>query len=90
MNEVYKIVKKIPRGKTTTYGKIAKQLNISPRLVGRILHLNPDPKNIPCHRVVDRNGNVAANYAFGGARKQKELLIREGVKLKNAWQVELS
>lgn len=82
-DEVYKIVSKIPKGKVTTYGTIAKQLKISPRIVGRALHQNPDPKNIPCHRVVDRTGRIAESYAFGGWKKQREKLIAEGIKFKN-------
>lgn len=68
--EVYKLVKKIPEGKVSTYGQISKELGsknyelrIDARIVGWILHQNKDP-NVPCHRVVDRNGRLAPN--FGG------------------------
>lgn len=82
-----------------TYGELAEQLknkktkelkNITPRTVGWVLHNNPDPVNIPCHRVVDRNGKLAQNYAFGGWRKQRELLLKEGVKFKDQWHVDLN
>lgn len=68
---VYEIVEKIPPGKVTTYGAIAKILNISPRVVGFALHENPDGQAIPCHRVVNKDGRVAPGYAFGGPGVQK-------------------
>jgi len=77
---VYKQVKRIPKGKVTTYGAIAKKVGISnPRVVGYALHVNKDPDNIPCHRVVNRFGEVAKGYAFGGTGIQKQLLEKEGV-----------
>jgi len=78
--KVYKLLTKVPKGKVVTYGQVAKFLGMkSPRLVGRILHFNKDPKNIPCHRVVFADGKLSSNYAFGGMRKQKEKLSKEGV-----------
>lgn len=88
-DEVYKLVRQIPKGKVTTYGAIAKKLNISPRVVGYILHLNPNGKETPCHRVVNRQGRVAPGYAFGGEGKQKELLEKEGVIFKDEKHVDL-
>ncbi len=87
--KVYELVRKIPKGKVTTYGEIAKQLDISPRVVGNILHMNPDQTKTPCHRVVDRNGRVAPGYAFGGKDIQKKLLEEEGVLFKDATHVNL-
>ena len=83
MNPVYEIIKNIPKGKVTTYGSIGIKLNISPRLVGRILHNNPDPDKYPCHRVVRSNGTIAEGFAFGGESAQIERLISEGVEIKN-------
>ena len=79
-NEVYKIVSKIPKGKVKTYGEIAKLVGTSPRAVGQILHKNKNPKKVPCHRVVFVNGSLSKNYAFGGIKKQKELLLNEKIK----------
>lgn len=78
--EVYELIKNIPVGKVATYGQISKRLKIpSPRIVGRILHQNKDPKNIPCHRVVFSDGNLSFSYAFGGLQSQKDKLKKEGV-----------
>jgi O-6-methylguanine DNA methyltransferase len=78
---VYEFLKPIPRGKVVTYGQIAcflgnKHLS---RVVGNILHKNPDPANIPCHRVVNARGEVSQAYAFGGAEAQRRRLEAEGV-----------
>lgn len=79
-DKVYAEVKKIPRGQTTTYGEIAKRVGTTSKVVGFALHRNPDPKNIPCHRVIFKDGRLSPSYAFGGKEKQKERLVAEGVK----------
>jgi len=86
---VYQMVREIPKGKVTTYGKIAKTLGIGPRQVGQILHVNPHPPSpfvsgrssleVPCHRVVRSDGRIAEGYAFGGEFKQRERLKKEGI-----------
>lgn len=81
--EIYKIVMKIPYGKVATYGQIA-TLCGNPyyaRAVGNALHKNPNPQKIPCYRVVNSNGKLTENFAFGGLRVQSDLLISEGIEL---------
>lgn len=80
-NKIYDIVKQIPKGKVSTYGIIA-QLAGNPRwarVVGYALHVNPSPEEIPCHRVVNRKGELSGSFAFGGLDVQRELLEKEGV-----------
>lgn len=77
--KVYQIVRNIPAGKVTTYGRIAKKLGIGPRQVGQVLHKNPDGDLTPCHRVIKSDGSVASGYAFGGHFKQREKLEKEGI-----------
>ena len=80
-DEVYAVVAKIPSGRVTTYGEIAKKIGMkNPRVVGYALHSNPDPDNIPCHRVVNIKGELAGGFAFGGKDTQRKLLEHEGVK----------
>lgn len=82
--KVFRIVKKIPKGKVLTYGMVAKLAGVkNPRLVGSILHKNIDPEHIPCHRVVNSQGRVASSYAFGGAKAHAARLRKEGVKVVN-------
>lgn len=80
-DKIYDIVKKIPSEKVATYGQIALYAGNKrwSQVVGFALHSNPDPENIPCHRVVNRFGEVSKAFAFGGENKQRELLETEGV-----------
>lgn len=78
---IYSLVSQIPSGKVVTYGQVAKILGISDsRVIGWALHGNKDPK-VFCHRVVNKKGELASGYVFGGPEKQKERLVTEGVKL---------
>ncbi|HKC04386.1 MAG TPA: MGMT family protein [Patescibacteria group bacterium] len=87
---VYKIVRKIPEGKVMTYGAIAEALGTKDaRRVGQALHANPDPEDVPCHRVVNKDGRLAPGYAFGGPNEQKNKLIAEGVVFSSPDHVDL-
>ena len=89
--QVYEFVRNIPRGKVATYGQIALHLgnrNFA-RVVGNILHNNPEPEHIPCHRVVNAQGLLSRAYAFGGIEAQRCLLESEGVVFKNNQVVDL-
>lgn len=103
---VYEIVKMVPVGKVTTYGNIALRLsldsardkrsgpfgsriNISPRTIGWALHANCDP-NVPCHRVVNKDGRLAPGYTFGGPNEQRNRLLAEGVTFLDKAHVDLS
>ena len=93
--KVYEIVKLIPKGKVTTYGQITLRLRsgsatrITPRLVGWVLHANKST-DVPCHRVVNRNGRIAKSYAFGGAVEQRKRLKAEGVEFVDKMHVDLA
>lgn len=79
---IYEIVKQIPPGCVASYGQVARLVG-NPRLsrvVGYALHVNPNPQEIPCHRVVNRFGGLAAAFAFGGEQRQKTLLSAEGIR----------
>ena len=83
--EVYEFLRIIPKGKVVTYGQIAEYLGNKKlaRVVGNILHNNPDEYKYPCYKVVDSKGNLSKNFAFGGIEKQKEKLEKEGIIVKN-------
>ena len=90
-NKIYKTVKKIPYGKVATYGQVA-LLSGNPRwarVVGYALHVNPDPDKIPCYRVVNRNGEVAKSFAFGGGDAQRKLLEMEGIEFDENNRIDL-
>ena len=80
-DKIYDAVKRIPYGKVATYAQIGTMCG-NPhyaRAVGNALHNNPNPQEIPCYRVVNRNGALSNNFAFGGINAQSELLKAEGV-----------
>lgn len=86
-DKIYAVVKQIPRGKVTTYGRVAAMAG-NPhwsQIVGYALHVNPDPKNIPCYRVVNKEGKLSGAFAFGGENAQAALLESEGVEVKDGY-----
>lgn len=83
--KAYEFLKTIPKGKVVTYGQIAEYLGNKrlARVVGNILHSNPDGDKYPCYKVVDSKGNLSKGYAFGGIERQKERLENDGITVKN-------
>lgn len=79
--EVYNVVRNIPKGFVMNYGMVAEFAGNKrmARQVGYALHCNPDQNNIPCHRVVMRDGSLAEGFAFGGKEGQRKLLEAEGI-----------
>ena len=89
--KIYEVVRSIPKGKVATYGQVA-FLAGNPRwarVVGYALHNNPEPGEIPCHRVVNRDGRVAPGFAFGGPGIQRAMLEAEGVSFIDEERVDL-
>ena len=80
--KVWGLLKRIPKGKVTTYRLIAKALDSRGyRAVGNACHRNPYAPVVPCHRVVRSDGSLGG---FGGGQRQKRLLLKkEGVAIKN-------
>jgi methylated-DNA-[protein]-cysteine S-methyltransferase len=78
----YTLLKKVPRGKVTTYKELAKAFHTKAyRAVGNAMHNNPYAPIVPCHRVVNSNGNVGG-FASGTKAKIK-ILKAEGIEIKN-------
>lgn len=80
-DKVYTIVKKIPYGKVTTYGLIARYLGTpkSARMVGYAMNSSHKFPDIPAHRVVNRNGLLTGRHHFFGSSLMQELLENEGI-----------
>jgi methylated-DNA-protein-cysteine methyltransferase-like protein len=81
--DVYDVVRLIPRGRVTTYGAIAKYLGSarSSRMVGWAMnasHVHPD---IPAHRVVNREGMLTGKMMFAYPMQMQELLEAEGIRV---------
>lgn len=79
--QVHAVVARIPPGKVMTYGQISDVLNnvCSARYVGYAMRAAPDHKQLPCHRVVNRNGDLAPGGRFGGSESHRRMLEAEGV-----------
>ena len=85
-NRVYEVLKKVPRGKVTTYGAIARKLKSSPRAIGQALRVNPFAPRVPCHRVIRSDGSIGGfkGKTIGKAIQEKiRLLRKEGVVVGN-------
>ena len=84
-NQVYDVVKRIPHGKVTTYGAIAKYLGStkSARTVGWAMNNSHQFNNIPAHRVVNRIGLLTGKHHFSGSNLMKQLLENEGLTIEN-------
>ena len=75
----------IPKGKVVTYKQVAEYLGNAglSRVVGNILHKNPDENKYPCYKVLNSQGKLSEAFVFGGKNKQKEKLERDGIKVEN-------
>lgn len=78
--QVYEAVRKIPAGRTMTYGEVAAEMNrpTAARAVGQALGRNPIPVVIPCHRVVASGNSLRGFSAYGGVATKARLLELEG------------
>lgn len=82
--KVYEVVAKIPQGKVTTYGAIAEAIGLksSARMVGWALNAAAQRQDLPCHRVVNRRGELSGARFFATPTLMRELLEAEGVEFR--------
>lgn len=80
--KVYAVVRQVPYGRVTSYGAIANFLGAprSARMVGYAMNLSHD-KDVPAHRVVNRNGLLTGKFHFAGINLMQQLLESEGVRV---------
>ncbi len=76
---VYDVVRRIPEGKVTSYGRIAKMVNCSARQVGYAMAATPGGDDIPWHRVINSKGEVSVRKQGDGDHGQRKRLLAEGV-----------
>ncbi len=83
--KVYDYLTIIPKGKVVTYKQVAEYLGNKglARVIGNILHKNPDGDKYPCYKVLNSKGELAEAFVFGGKEIQKERLENEGIKVIN-------
>lgn len=82
-DQVFEIVKKIPKGKVTTHKAIGDKLGTKAyRAIGQILKNNPNAPTVPCHRVIRSDGSVGG-YLGKKTKEKIEILKSEGIKIEN-------
>ncbi len=78
----YNLLRKVPKGKVTTYKSIAQAMKTKAyRAVGNAMNKNPYAPEVPCHRVINSNGDLGG-YASGLPKKIK-ILKAEGIEIKD-------
>ena len=84
----YDLLRKVPKGRITTYKEIAKALKTKAyRAVGNAMNKNPYAPEVPCHRVIKSNGEVGGFAS--GIKKKIEMLKKEGVEVSRKGRVDL-
>jgi methylated-DNA-protein-cysteine methyltransferase-like protein len=83
--KVYEVAARIPYGRVTSYGAIAKYLGAarSARMVGWAMNNAHGYDDIPAHRVVNRVGLLTGKHHFGGTNLMQQLLENEGIRIKD-------
>ena len=81
--KVWNEIKKIPKGRTTSYKKITIAIGHpkAARAVANACGKNPNPIITPCHRVIASDGTIGGYSAEGGVNTKRALLAKEGVYL---------
>ena len=89
--KVYDLTSRVPKGKVTTYGEIARKMGKprASRAVGAALRANPTPIVVPCHRVVGQDGSLRGYGGGSGTPTKAKLLKKEGVSFRKG-KVDLS
>lgn len=78
----YELLRKVPKGKVTTYKALANALGTSAyRAVGNAMNKNPDAPKTPCHRVINADGRLGGFAS--GLPKKITILKSEGIKIEN-------
>ena len=82
---VYQVARKIPAGRVTSYGAIARAIGAgkSARMVGYAMNASHNLPDIPAHRVVNRNGLLTGKHHFQGTSLMQQLLENEGIQVKD-------
>jgi alkylated DNA nucleotide flippase Atl1 len=83
LREMQLLLTKIPKGKVTTYGIMARKLGIHPRHAGMLLGRNPDGARYPCYKVVRSDGSLGGYTSSRGVVEKAERLRKDGIEIVN-------
>ena len=88
---VWVLVRAIPRGRVMTYGQVARCLGMArgAQAVGNVMYHTPAEAGVPCQRVVNRYGGLAAAYGWGGYARHRADLEADGVEVREDHTVDL-
>lgn len=89
---IYRVVRRIPRGRVATYGQIARIAGLANRArqVGYALHALEEDSGVPWQRVVNHRGEVSARSFAGMERVQRALLEAEGIEFDERGRIDLA
>lgn len=89
--KIYRVVRRIPRGRVSTYGDVAERAGLEGRArqVGYALHALPDGGGIPWHRVVNAQGEISPRSGSDSHELQRMLLEEEGVEFDGRGRIDL-
>ena len=89
---IYDVVRRIPRGRVSTYGQVAELAGLEGRArqVGYALHALPDGSGIPWHRVINARGEISARSGSDWGELQRYLLEAEGIEFDREGRVDLN
>lgn len=86
MHRALLLLAKVPKGKVTTYGELARATGSSPRAIGQVMRRNEHPEIYPCYKCVSASGKIHGyDGCLKGAKVDKKinLLKKDGVEVKN-------
>ncbi len=87
---IYKVVRRVPRGRVATYGQVAELAKASgPRQVGYALHALPEGHDLPWHRIINSRGEISLDSGLGGGSLQRALLEAEKIVFDKKGRVDL-
>lgn len=90
---IWKVVRRIPKGRVATYGQVARLAGLAgaARLVGYALHALPDDERaVPWQRVINAQGRISPRGFAGAEQVQRRLLVREGVRFDGRARIDLT
>ncbi len=86
--QVFAALLEIPEGKVVSYGELSSYLGVqSAQAIGQALKNNPDSPQVPCHRVIRKDGNLGGFMGSLENNNKRDLLKAEGVIFDNTGQL---